>query len=37
VPNVEVLSNCAHFRVSGTVLSMYDANWNRLAAYAQTR
>jgi hypothetical protein len=37
VPNLEVLGNSAYFRVGGTVLSLYDANWNRLASYAGTR
>ena len=37
VPHIEVLRKAAYFRVSGTVLTLYDANWNRLAAYSQTR
>jgi heat shock protein HslJ len=37
VPNVEVLGKSAHFRVAGTILTLYDANWNRLASYAGTR
>lgn len=37
VPNLEVLGNSAHFRVGGTVLTLYDASWNRLASYAGAR
>jgi heat shock protein HslJ len=37
VPHVDVLEKSAHFRVSGTVLTFYDANWNRLASYSVTR
>jgi heat shock protein HslJ len=37
VPHVGVLGKSAHFRVSGTVLTLYDANWTRLAAYSQTQ
>lgn len=37
VPNLDVLGESAHFRVGGTVLTLYDANWNRLASYAGTR
>jgi heat shock protein HslJ len=37
VPHVEVLGKSAHFRVGGTVLTLYDANWTRLASYAGTR
>ncbi|HEY0688597.1 MAG TPA: hypothetical protein VGD71_06095 [Kribbella sp.] len=33
----ELLGNSARFRVSGTVLTLYDANWTRLAAYSQTQ
>jgi heat shock protein HslJ len=36
VPNAEVLGESAHFRVSGEVLSLYDANWHRLASYSRT-
>jgi heat shock protein HslJ len=34
VPNDELLGKSAHFRVSGTVLTLYDAKWNRLASYS---
>jgi hypothetical protein len=37
VPNLEVLGKSTHFRVGGTVLTLYDANWTRLASYASTR
>jgi heat shock protein HslJ len=36
VPNDDVLRKSAHFRVSGTVLTLYDAKWNRLASYSGT-
>jgi heat shock protein HslJ len=37
VPHLAVLGKSTHFRVSGTVLTLYDANWNRLASYSGTR
>jgi heat shock protein HslJ len=36
VPNIDVLGESAHFRVSGKVLILYDANWDRLASYSRT-
>lgn len=35
VPNGEVLVGSAHFRVSGTVLTLYDGNWVKLANYSR--
>jgi heat shock protein HslJ len=37
VPHVEVLSASVYFRISGPTLTLYDANWNRLAQYSQTQ
>jgi heat shock protein HslJ len=36
VPNANVLGESAHFRVSDKVLTLYDANWDRLASYSRT-
>lgn len=37
VPNGEALNKSAHFRVRGTVLTLYDAQWIRLASYSHTQ
>jgi heat shock protein HslJ len=37
VPHVEVLAESTHFRVNGTTLALYDADWNQLASYTRTQ